>query len=764
MGDPLDRPAPDSGYNLERPRAPVRSVSSAPGPRPDPRQVAEATLESYAWTVLEGRWFVLAFVGAAILVALGYLFLASPAFVAKSVVQVEQKRRTLAGLDDLSAALGESPPAEPEIEIIRSRMLIGGVVDQLQLDIEARPRTLPVIGQAIARRYAGPAPAPPFLQLRRWAWGGERIKVTRLEVPSERLDKPQLLTVGEGGTYRVIDEEDAPLLEGSVGNPAASGSGANGVGLLVSELMARPGTQFWLTKRDREHVIDGLLLELRVQEKGRKSGIISIELEGGDAKLVADVVNGVSTAYLRQNVERRSAEAAKTLEFLETQLPKLRSNVDAAEAALNAFRVSSRSIDTSAESRGMLDRAAALAKEIADAEVRRTELRQSFTESHPTLIGLANKLALLRSEQASLAARMRAVPQAEINSTRLARELKDATDLYVALLNRAQELRVAKSGTIGDVRIIDRARVPDEPSRPKSGVVLVLALAMGLTFGVAGAILRRSWVQRAETPDEVEAATGLPVYVTVPHSDAQAQGSRTARRRPGAARPLLAEAAPADPAIEAMRSLRTSLQFALLESHNNVVALAGPAPQGGKSFIALNLAHVLAAAGRKVLLVDCDLRRGQLHRQFGLQRTPGVSDVVSGEVQLEDAIRPTPVERLWILSTGRIPPNPAELLSSQRFEALLANASERFDLVVVDTPPLLAVTDAMLVARLAGVNLLVLRAGMHSGHELAQTVKQFTLNGVKLHGTALNDVQTTGRARYGRGGYVHYTYSSTPSD
>lgn len=763
MDGPVSGSNDNPGRERERPLAQVRSVSFAPGREREPSPGTEGTLAGYAWTVFEGRWIVIGFAAIAIAMALGYLFLATPTYVARSVVQVEQKRRTIAGLDDLSAALGENPPAEPEIEIIRSRMLLGTVVDQLQLDVAAQPRTFPVVGRAIARRHQG-APASAFF-LRQWAWGGERIRVLRLDVPDDLLDKPLLLTVGEGGRYRLTDEEGALLLDGTAGKAAASaGEQQRGASLMVSELLARPGTQFWLTKRDREHVIDALQLDLRVQEKGKRSGIISIELEGSDPKLVADIVNGVSTAYLRQNVERRSEEAAKTLEFLETQLPKLRSNVDAAEAALNAFRVSSGSIDTSAETRGMLERQASLQKEIADAEVRRSELRQSFTESHPTLIAVANKLALLRAEQGSVAARMRSAPKTELNSARLARELKDATDLYVGLLNRAQELRVAKSGTIGDVRILDRAPVSDTPSSPKKSAALVLALMVGLTFGVAAAILRRAWVKRAETPDDVEAATGLPVYVTVPHSDAQAELVRATLRPRGAAKPLLAEAAPGDAAIETMRSLRTSLQFALVESRNNVVALTGPAPGTGKSFIALNLAHVLAAAGRKVLLMDCDLRRGHLHRQFGFERKFGVSDVVSGEVGIDDAIRKTPSGGLFILPTGRIPPNPAELLSSQRFEALLADASERVDLVIVDTPPLLAVTDAMLVARFAGVNFLVLRAGMHTTHELALSVKQFALAGVKLQGTVLNDVRTTGRARYGRGGYVQYAYSSDAAD
>lgn len=761
----MERPLPGSSGSpgSERGREPPRALSFVSIPRsardPELGTSAEGTLLSHAWTVLEGRWLVLASLAVAFSLAGGYLAVATPIYVAESVVQFESRRRGLAGLDELTAALGESPPADPEIEIIRSRSLVGGVVEQLQLDLVVQPARFPVLGGAMARRYRGAGPAPASL-LRRWAWGGERLRVSALEVPDALLEQRLRLVAGEGGRYRLLDDEDdALLLEGTAGTAAGS---AGGPRLTVTELVARPGTRFFLTRRHRDHVVDALLGQLRVQEKGRKSGIISIQLDGSDPRQIADVVNGVAAAYLRQNVERRSAEAAKTLEFLETQLPTLRARVDAAESALNRFRVSSGTVDTTAEAKNLLDRSASLAKEISDAEARRAELRQSFTDSHPNLVAVANRLAILRSEQASLQAKIRAAPKTELDSARLGRELKDATDLYVALLNRAQELRVAKSGTIGDVRIIDRAPVADRPASPRPPLVLLLALVGGLAFGVAGAILRRAWLNRAETPDDVEAATGLPVYVTVPHSDAQAALSR-ARPARGAGPRLLADAAPADVAIESIRSLRTSLQFALVESRNNAVVLTGPAPGTGKSFVAVNLAHVLAAAGRRVLLVDCDLRRGHLHRQLGFERKPGVSEVVSGDTLLDDALREASVPGLSLLPTGRIPPNPAELLSSQRFEALLRELSARFDLVIVDTPPLLAVTDAVLVARLAGVNFLVVRAGVHTTQELSLAAKQFTLGGIRLHGTVLNDVRPTARARYGRGGYVQYAYASEKS-
>jgi tyrosine-protein kinase Etk/Wzc len=600
--------------------------------------------------------------------------------------------------------------------------------------------------------------------LSRFAWGGERIDVEELEVPETLSDVPLLLTAQEGSRYSLADHEGTVILEGSVGALAVAGEGRTRVALLLSELVARPGTQFFVTRRSEDAVVDQILNSLQVEESGKSkdSGVLTITLVGGDPARLRDVLNAIAGAYLRQNVERRSAEAAKTLEFLEGQLPQLKANVEKAENALNAFKTRTGTLDPTAETKNLLDRLTQIEKQIGDAEVKRSELRQSFTGQHPALVSIANTIAVLRAERAAVAERIRAVPQAELSTERLARGLKDATEIYVGLLNKAQELRVAKSGTIGDVTIIDRAYVPSDPVKPQRRTILLAALLLGLVGGVAAAVMRRSWVERADSPEEVENATGLPVFVTVPHSDIQEKALRGSRRRRTPPAQLLAESSPDDPAVEAVRSLRTTLRFALVGTRN-VVAFSGPAPAVGKSFLAMNLAHVLSATGSSVLLVDADLRRGWLHRQFGFDRAPGLSDVLSGSAAVGEVIRKVPGGLLSVLPTGSIPPNPAELLSNPALEAVLRTVSARYDLVIIDTPPVLAVTDAMLVARFAGVNFLVVRAGRHTHREIALAVKEFTINRVRLHGIVMNDMYFNGD-RNAATGYIRYSYSSDASD
>ena len=717
-------------------------------------EIDERSAAQLLWTLFQAR--ILISVVTIAFVALGalYIALATPIFRSDVVVQVEESTKGIAGLSEVSALLSDHTPAETEMEILRSRALIGAVVDQLGLEIVAAPNRVRGLG-GIARRYRGSGLASPVLGLSSYAWGGEQIRVQRLDVPDSLRNEPLQLVARDGGTYDVLDPDGKPLLTGEVGKPATGGPDGK-MGLYVSELVARPGTHFTLMKRGRLRVIEELQEQLRISEKGRKTGVLSVALEGPDPVRSAAVLDAVASTYVRQNVERKSAEAAKTLEFLESQLPMLKSNLDAAEASLKGYQVQKGTLDLSREAQAMLQRSVDIERSLSEAELQRSDLRQRFQESHPALLSLTDKVEKLRAERNAMNARMRELPGTELDSARLIRDVKVAGELYNLLLNKAQELRVVKSGTIGNVRILDRASVPDRPVRPIIPLVLVAATLIGLCVGVAAAFTRKSLYAGVDDPEMVEHITGMTVYATVPRSAKEAALSRgTGKRR---SHPLLAAVEPGDPAVEAMRSLRTGLQFALLEAKNNIVVVTGPTAEVGKSFVTVNLAHVMATAGRRVLVVDGDLRRGRVHKFFGGEREAGLSDVLTGTTLLAEAIRKSPVETLHWLPTGRIPPNPAELIGSERFERVLADLSARYDLVLIDTAPILPVTDAAIIGRFAATTLLVLRAGAHPVREILAAVKRLGQNGVRVQGAIFNDVSGAG-ARYSKYGY-QYRYDS----
>jgi tyrosine-protein kinase Etk/Wzc len=686
-----------------------------------------------------------------VLIAAAYVVLTPPTFRADVLLQVEDRGRGFAGLEEVASALTDKSLGETEIEIIRSRTLLGSVVDQLNLALSASPRALPIVGNVLSRHHRDGL-AAPLPGLARYAWGGERIRLQRLELPDDLLNRRLRLVAEEGRRFRIVGPDGETLVTGEVGKASRADREGRRVEAFVAELVARPGTEFDLVRRGRDDVIRDLQRRLQVSERVKKTGILVVALDGEDPHTVAAIVDGVAQAYQRQNVERKSLEAVKSLEFIQEQLPVLKANLDAAEGELRSHQLEHGTVDLSLETQALLERAAQVEESASSLELTRRDLRSRYAEEHPLLQSLRGKIAQLHGERAAIEEKMQRLPQQEATQARLSRNLKVATELYFTLLNKAQELNVAKSAAIGNVRILDTAARPERVG-PKNVLILGSALLLGLLLGVTIVLTKDSLEQSLEDPEEIERIAGIGVYANVPHSGREAALAR--RRRSSRWFSVLATADSSDPAVESLRSLRTGLQFALANAGKRVIAIGGPSPGAGKSFVSANLAHVFAQAGERVLLVDGDLRRGQLHRYYSLDRSPGLSEVLSGQCSLMDASRPVEGANLHFVSTGKLPPNPAELLGSERFGLFVEAAAADYDVVVIDTPPILAVADAALIARLAGVNLVVIRAGRNTRRELVQSLKRSAWGGAKVHGLVLNDVPCNGA---GRGYSYQYEY------
>ena len=328
-------------------------------------------------------------------------------------------------------------------------------------------------------------------------------------------------------------------------------------------------------------------------------------------------------------------------------------------------------------------------------------------------------------------------------------------------MNTAQQLKVSKAGTVGDVRIIDSAAVSSKPVGLSGAIVVVLSALLGLIISLGVVSLVRSLRVVVEDPEIIETQLGLPVYATIPHSKEEVAIFRRTKAVKGTGE-LLAIRNPEDDAIESLRGLRTTIHFAMMDASHNSLLITGSSPGLGKSFISKNLGAVLANAGQRIVIVDADLRKGHINKEFGLRRESGVSEYIAGSVRLEDVIKPTSIPNLWIVTTGQIPPNPSELLMHQRFEQLLDLLGQQFDTLIVDAPPILAVSDAAIIGRLTGATLMVARAGRHPIAELEQSIKKLNNSGVQVKGFVFNDLDTNRqRYRYGYKGYVYrYSYSS----
>ncbi|HCZ13899.1 MAG TPA: capsular biosynthesis protein [Candidatus Accumulibacter sp.] len=705
--------------------------------------------------LMDYRWLIAAISLLALAIGLTWVFVSKPIYRADGLLQVEEKSSGVGSLKALQPLLGDDTTVSAEIEILSSRMVLGRVVAKLKLDIVAVPRTLPLLGSVLARRYEGDEPNSPWLGLSSFAWGGERIQVDSLDVPRPQLDEKHTLIAGEGGTFEVFDQDDQLVLKGKAGTRASE----QGYAIFVAELRARPGTQFRLRKLSAETAIDDLRRNYSVKERGKKSGVLELSLLGQDPAEIGLVLDDIQNTYVRQNVERRSAEAEKTLKFLETQLPALKTQLDSAEAAYNNYRQSRGSLDLSLETQAILKSLVDVENAAVQLKQERDELRQLFKPEHPRIEAVENKLQRLNERRKQFDAEVARLPDTQQTVLRLARDVEVSNRLYTELLNTAQQLRVTKAGTIGDVRVIDPAAVGRKPVGAGPIAILAIALLLGLLVSMVVIWVLRSLRVVVEDPEIIEAQLGLPVYATVPHSKTEVELHRKAR---GGAGELLAVVYPEDDAVESLRGLRTTLHFALLDAQRNSLLITGSSPGLGKSFVSKNLGAVLAQVDKRVVIVDADLRRGHLHKEFGIERAPGLSEYVAGQASLEEILKTTAVPMLSAVTTGQIPPNPSELLMHPRFEVLLAELAANFDTVIVDAPPVLAVSDAAIIGRHVGATLMIARAGKHPIRELEQAVKRLNQAGVQVKGFVFNDLNVSRQNyRYGYKGYVYrYSYKT----
>ena len=706
--------------------------------------------------LIDAKWLILGTTLLALLLGGLYATFATPIYKADALLQVEKKQGGMAGLEELSQAMGQERSVAAEIAILRSRMVLGNVVQQLHTDIVVRPDRDPWLG-----RFTAPDPIAPGVP--RPLFAGYRdsetfVTVKQFIVPDSLRGRAFRLTAGNQGHPQLhLDGEKV------LGGPADQVLRSEDESIVLELGEWQPGSEaLTLTRLTPLQAVGAIRRGLTVEEQGRDTGILSVGITGPDKERIQAVLDAIAENYLLQNINRQAAEAEQSLEFLNKQLPELKAELTEAEEKLNAYRLESDSVDMEMETQSLLGRVVSMESKLNELKIKESEVSAKFTKEHPAYRTLLEQRRSLEQERDQLNRQIGQLPETQQQILRLMRDVEVNQQIYVGLLNRAQELRIMKASTVGNVRIIDDAVVYPAPVKPQKGLVTALAGALGLILS-AGYVLGAGLLHRGiESPDQLE-EQGIPVYAAVPLSEQQQKLDRIVammRRRKRSKHepiPLLAVSDPADLAIEALRSLRTSLHFAMMEASNKVMMITGPSPEVGKSFISANLAAVLAQVGQKVLVIDADMRKGHLHRYFKNQNDVGLSDLLSGQAEHQQVIHETEVENLHFIPRGQIPPNPAELLMHARFKALMERLSAEYDLVLVDTPPILAVTDAAIIGQQAGTSLIVARYGMNSAKEVDVSVQRFEQNRVEIKGAILNAIERRASNEYG---YYAYHYNS----
>ncbi|MFW2014555.1 polysaccharide biosynthesis tyrosine autokinase [Acinetobacter bereziniae] len=711
---------------------------------------------------LVAQWKVIALcVILSLICALLYLRVTSPVYSTDAMVQVEDGKSAASAalmgeLKDVAGGLGQKSPADAEIEILNSRLVLGKVIKDLNLDIQIQDNADTFLHRLISKdktKLTYTAQAVDFQKNK------SSFSLLKFDAPQYYYDKKLVLKFLNSKQFS-LSYQDQVVFKGNI-NQLNQTQDSKGLWSIQINSSTPFQQDFTITKFALPSAVKLMQESYSAAEKGKMTGVIGLSYSGGDQQHITQVLNYILNVYHLQNIERKTLESKQTLSFLDQQLPELKQQLEESEIKFNKFREQYNTVDVTQESELMLKQNVELEKIRIELKQKQAEYSAKYTPDHPLMTEINAQLAAIQKKSTELNQAIKRLPETQRLYLQLYRDVKVNTELYTSLLNSYQQLKIVKAGEIGNVRIIDTAVEPVKPIKPKKLIVLILSIFVGGFIGVMIALLRNMLSSGIKDSSRIENELDLPVYATVPRSPIQESRVQLLKKKKSI--PILAVKNSEDIAIESLRSIRTTIHFALNNAKNNIIAISGPAPEIGKSFISTNLAAIFAQGNKKVLLIDADIRRGYLHKYFDHDTAPGLTEYLTNQSTLEQCIvHSSTVSDLDFLPRGKNQGNAAEMLSSPRFSELLAQLSQQYDHIIIDTPPILAVTDGIIISQFAGVNLVVARYAKTQMKELELTVNRFEQAGSKVNGIILNDVQATAGGNYGYN--YAYAYTSTKDD
>ncbi|WP_413728001.1 polysaccharide biosynthesis tyrosine autokinase [Sodalis sp. RH19] len=696
-------------------------------------------------TLVDNKWLILSITIIFAILAIMYCVLVTPIYRSDALIQVEGTPESSI-LDNLNSVFpgGAAPTSDTETVLVQSRLVIGKTIKDLDLEDE------------IKRKYSPPIIGGWFAKLSKS--NNDSVSIATFSVPDNYINQPFIIKVLDKNRY-TLEKDGEILLYGNKDELVHS----KGIVLNINNINASAGAQFVLTKRHFLNIYNELLGALTVADKGKNTGMLGLSYDNSDPEKATEVLNSISVNYVLQNVQRKTEVAEKSLEFIHEQMPIVKNSLTVAENKLNDFRQTNNSVDMSLQSKSLLDTIVQLDSELNELTFKETDISKLYTKDHPAYKALIEKKKILSDEKEQLNKSISGLPKTQQEIVTLTRDVEVGQQVFMQLLNKEQELQIAKASAVGNVRIIDQAMTRLAPISPKKAIIIILFTFLGFLVAIALCLVRKAFHRGIEGPAVLE-ALGMNVYASIPLSEWQKSHDEKLRlasqRHKNAKIEVLALGNPTDLAVEAIRSLRTSLHFAMMEAKNKALMISGVSPSIGKSFVSSNLAVVLAQTGKKVLLIDGDLRKGFIHQSFGnLSNKIGLSTILSGLAANGDGLQSIEnVETLRILTRGQVPPNPSELLMGKRLAELLAWAETHFDIIVIDTPPILAVTDGAIIGSLCGTSLLVAKFEDNTVKQVQASLKRFEQNGIMIKGVILNVVMKRAASYYGNESYGYYEY------
>jgi tyrosine-protein kinase Etk/Wzc len=736
----------------------TQEINELPPMNPSISEEHRIGLRSYMNVLVNAKKSILSILLLVVSVTSVYMLLAPRTYKANALLRIDKNMAVLA------AAL----PSESNInlaktetrEILRSRSVLGKVVEDLNLMVEYKPRYFPIIGEALAAKHDhNEGIARPWWGFSGWAWGGERLHIQQFRVPDDYLDQEFGLVALSDTRFQLLDTQDNILAEGQLGELVSADIGeSTPVEIQINELVAYPGTKFELKRITSLAAIDNLQKAFSVQDISNDINLLSLELEGSDQEQLAQSVNAIASMYLNTLVNWSSGEASSKLSLLESQLPMVKTNLEKAEQALDVYSQQHGALDFSVETEALL-------KQAQEMHTLAIQLNQQFQAQNKVLDDTDQIINITKTQiqdtdlkLMDLDKRIKELPKSQQDIIGLSLDVHVKTELYNAILKKAQQQRLAVTASIGNSQIVDFALTPANPYWPKLGLLLTISSLLGLLLGAGWTIFRFTLQNRDNFPVLLEYQTEMPLYAAIPHSKKQQQLARLVISAKDREVDVLVNHDPLDSTVESLRGLCTTLETTLDSDESKVIMLSSPAAGMGKSFISANLAPLLANVKKRVLIIDADLHNGRLHETFAINKQPGLSDLLSGKATLGEVIVSLPELGIDLIPRGNVVLNPADLLVVAAHSESLEQLKSFYNHIVIDSPPVLGVTDALILGKHADATFLVVKEGRYSLQELESSFRRLQLVGIKPSGFIINDMKE------GSSFFPFYGYASRRSE
>jgi len=701
--------------------------------------------------LLRGWKIILFFALLGLLLGVLYTRYVNPTFRSDALIQIEEGSKGVAALgENISNLVGsDASTAQTEAELIRSRMVLEPVVDALNLRVRLSDPTIGFIEKIKSNRTYTQINTAEEVTL---GTSDGQVVIKQFDVSKDYLNKGFSLVKSENGFTLTNGFDD---FKGQFNKPYQF-NGTNGqIRITVAQLPDNnhPVNIYKQSLHNATNAINGAL---SVVEKGKGTGIIQLTMTGPNQQQTTSILSQVVQSYFGQNQARGSEETTQTLEFMETQIPVLREKLEKSEAKFNEFREQSGTIDVTQESQLLLAENARIDAQLSELKLKKADLTTYYTEEHPLVIQINDQIEVLNNRKQQIKNTIQELPEIQREFLQLSEDVGIDREIYLTLLKNYQQLQIAKAGQLGYARIIDMPISTFRAIAPKKLQIWLLSMFLGTLLGAVLALIKSLLRNVVKDPERLEEKTGVPVVATIPRSPLLARLDKNE-----ASRRLLAYTDRDSLSYEAIKSLRTSIMFGMPEegksgSRAKVVLITGESPGVGKSFVSSNLSEVFAQLSKKVLVIDADMRQGELHKVFNMTQDNGLADYFQKENHnLQDVVHPTTMENIDFIPRGEKPHNPSSLLSSEKFSSLMKELSTHYDYIVIDSPPVLAASDAMILAQYADKVLMVTRYDDSIEGQLVYATKQMQKANVNIDGIVLNDVRQGLMSKYS----YHYSYA-----